>query len=322
MLKHNMGYKLLAVGIAIVIWAYSSPGPNPPVTKDVRLPLDVRRVEPGCVVTHAPKSVVVRLQGARSHVDAVAAEPDSISAFVSLQGKGPGRHNLPVILKLPEGYVGLVNTVANPRRVQVIVSEEARRVLDVGVQFVGSPPVGYRFGIPQITPDRAVVSGVAQLVNRVARVAAIIDISGPNPGSVNSEFGLVALDAAGKQIQGVDIAPAKVHVRLDLLEAPASRAVFVSLNALGQPAFPYRVSDISVRPSTVTVRGRPESLVNVTTLKTEPIRLDNRTHTFSQRVRVIVPEGLSAVDTSHVRVTVRIEKVPQPATENAEKPAT
>lgn len=102
--------------------------------------------------------------------------------------------------------------------------------------------------------------------------------------------------------------PKGAHVGMKLLDSPASRAVFVSPDTAGQPPFPYKVGDIVVRPRTVTVTGRPKQLMNVTTLRTETVDLAGRTTTFSERVRIIVPRGLTLAGSKYVRVTVKIER--------------
>jgi len=105
--------------------------------------------------------------------------------------------------------------------------------------------------------------------------------------------------------------PKRTNVSTELLEAPASRAVFVGPDTAGQPSFPYKVGDIVVRPQTATVTGRPERLMNVTTLKTETVDLAGRTSTFSQRVRIVVPLGLTLAGSKYVSVTVKIEPAPE-----------
>lgn len=311
-MKRNIGYKLLALAIALVIWAYANEGQNPRISREIKLPLDVRKVDPGCVVTAAPKTVKVSLEGARTHVNSVAAEPDAITAYVNLHGKRAGKHTLPVIVRLPEGFTGLVSASSVPRKALITLQEKVQRVLAVGVQFIGSPPVGYRFGQPQVSPSQVIVSGTAERANRVTRLMVAVDVGASNADGINGEFSVVALDRYDKQVKDVELTPERIYLRLPLLEAPASRAVFVSVDIVGQPPFPHKVGGIDVYPQTVTVTGRPERLMNTTSVKTEPVYLANRTKTFSQRVRVIAPSGLTLADSGYVRVTVKIEAPPEP----------
>lgn len=308
MWKRNLGYKILALGVAVVIWFYANEGRNPPITKDIKVTLDVRKVDPGCVVTNAPRSVKVCLEGTRSHIESIAAEPDAISAYVNLQGKAAGRQILPVIVRLPEGFVGVVSATPDPRQVPVSLEDRVHRMVTVDVQFIGSPPVGFRFSKPSVSPNRVLISGTAKQISQVSQVVLAVDTKATNDGSIDDNFAVSALDANGKAVGGLEINPQKVHLRLELVEAPASRVVFISPDVVGQPPFPCRVTGIEVEPQTISVTGRPEQLMNMTTVKTQPVSIGGHTKTFSQLVQVIAPEGLALAKGDSVRVTVKIEE--------------
>lgn len=306
MMNRNIGYKLLALAIAIVIWAYANKNQNPNITRELALPLDVQKLETGYVVTSKPKTVKVLLEGPRTQINSIVAEPDAVTAHVNLIGKTAGIYTLPVIVRLPSGFAGLVGTLATPRKVSIKLEEKTDRTLSIGVQFVGSPPVGYRFGTPQIQPDKAVIKGIARDVASVSRLVVATDPGDSGAQSINGDFQIIAQDKYGSEVRSLELEPAKVHLHLDLLEAPANRVIFVSVNTVGRPPFPYKVESIEVQPDTVTVAGLPEQLANVSTLETEPIQLANRTKTFTQRVRISIPTGLTIAGGSDVRVTLKI----------------
>ena len=308
MLKRNLGYKILAICAAIMIWFYANEGQNPRITKAVRVSLDVRKVDPHRIVTDAPQSVKVTLEGARSHIESLAAEPDAIAAYVNLQGKNPGRQVLPVIVRVPEGFLGLVTATPAPKEVPVSVEEKISRMMTVSVQFTGSPPVGYRFSRPALSPSRVAISGTAKQTSAVSQVILAVDTKFATDGSIDDYFTVSAIDSYGKAVRGLTLNQEKVHLHLDLVEAPASRVVFISPEIVGQPPFPCKVTGVEVSPQTISVTGRPEQLMNVTTIKTKPISIGSHTKTFSQVVPVLAPPGLSLVKGDAVRVTVRISE--------------
>ena len=307
MLKRNLGYKILALCVAIVIWFYANEGQNPRISKNVTVLLDIRKVDPGCVVTNAPKSVKVCLEGTRTHVESIAAEPDAVVAYLNCQGKIIGRQILPVKVRLPEGFVGVVTATPDPREVPISLEDKVHRTMTIDVQFIGSPPVGYRFSRPSVSPNRVTISGTSAQLSRVSQVIAAVDTKNTSDGSIDDNFGVSALDANGKAVQGLELNPDKVHLRLDLVEAPASRVVFISPDVVGQPPFPCKVTGIEVTPQTISVTGRPEQLMNVTTIKTQPVSIAGHNKTFSQAVQVVAPAGLALAKGDSVRVTVRIQ---------------
>lgn len=307
MIRHNLPYKLLALGIALVIWFYANKGYNPNVSKELSgIPLAVRKVEPGLIVTSKPATIKVILEGPREHVDAIAADPEEIQVHVSARGKGEGKHKLPVIVTPPQGYAGLVRGTAVPSEVFITLVREARRVMKAEVDFAGSPPVGFRFGAPSFTPAKVVVRGMPELVNRVSRLTATVQPGELREGIIEGDYLLTARDSNDREIRGIDISPSKVHLRLSLEKVPASRMVFVCPTIVGRPPFPYKVSKIDVQPQTVALNGRPEQLMRISTVGTETLNLSNRTRSFTQRLKIVPPPGTSISNASRVQVSVQI----------------
>ncbi len=314
MIRHNLGYKLVALAAAIMLWAYVG---NPNVTARLALPLDVRKLGTDLVITDRPNEVKVALEGPKKYVNLLAAAPDSVTPYISLHGKKEGRHRLPVFVEVPLRYTDLVQTRTDPAEVSVRIEQKAERAFKVDVQFSNAPPVGFRSGPAQISPSKGVVAGTAATVERVHRLIVPVDPGASGATTIDGEFRLMALDENGHEIHGLEISPEKVRLRLEVRKASVSRVVFISPTILGRPPFPHEVRDIDVEPQSVTLVGPAERLINITTVGTEPLRLDHRTKTFSQRVRVLAPSGTSLEDRRDVRITATITRPQAEASEGS-----
>ena len=88
-----------------------------------------------------------------------------------------------------------------------------------------------------------------------------------------------------------------------------SKVLFISPVTTGKPPYPHKVLDIEVEPQSVTLTGRPARLIEISTVSTEPILLDDRTETFSRRVNLVAPAGTSLADGRTAAVTVLIGTV-------------
>lgn len=319
MIKHNIGYKLLSLLIAILVWAYISQYVDQGrhatrVTRDLSLPITMRNLGAGLVITSESKIVKVTLEGPQEYVDTITAEPDSVTANVFLNRKGEGRHRLPVIAKLPEGYTGLVSTAPYPDQVVVTIEKMAQRSAKVEAEFTSTPPVGFRFSAPAIAPGRVIVSGMAEQVKKVNRVVVTVDPTKAETGAIDAEMPIKAVDSAGEEVDGIAISPRTARVHLELERAPVSKVVFITPNITGRPAFPYKVLGIEVKPQSVTLNGRPERLMEISTASTEPLALGAHTKTFSQRVQLIAPPGTSLANGRFATITVNLSAVePEPA---------
>lgn len=198
------------------------------------------------------------------------------------------------------------------------IKPHVTKLMKVNAEFTGVPPVGYRFNTPQFIPSRAKVNGTAGNVNKVDRLVVVVDYTEVDAGGIDSYFPVQALNKKGRFIQDVELAPDRVRLRIGLRRAPARRIVLVSPNIVGHPQYPYTVSDIELNPENVAITGRPEQLLGISTLKTEPIDLTGRTETFSQRTKIIAPSGLTLPDVRYAEIRVKIQQV-LPVQENTQE---
>ncbi len=310
-MRHNIGYKLLSLLIAIMVWAYVDQYTDQGrhtlrVTRDLMLPITMRNLGSGLVITSRPKIVKVTLEGPKEYVDTITAEPDSVTANVFLNRRGEGHHRLPVIAKLPEGYTGLVSTTPYPAQVVVSIEKMAQKWFRVETDFTAPSPVGFRFSAPEIAPGKVIVKGQAAQLKKVRRVVVTVDPSAYESDSINAVLPIKAVDAAGEQVAGVELSVERVRVRLELERAPVSKVVFVTPNITGRPPFPHKVLGVEVSPQSVTLNGRPERLMEISTVSTVPLALHSHTKTFSQRVRLIAPSGTSLASGGSATITVTI----------------
>ena len=320
LLRENIGYKLLALAVAVIIWLYAN---EPQRSADVRnsatsritrevfdIPLEVRKLEPGCTVTTVPKSVKLVVHGPAERVRTIVMDPDIISAYINIRGKTSGQYKLPIKVSMPQNFSATTTCDVVPDMVLVTVEGNAERAMQIDTQFAGNLPSNFRMGIPEVLPREAVVHGTMRSIDKVSRLVVFVDASG---GSIiDGVYPVVALNKAGKQLSDLDITPGTVRVKCDLLQAPASRAVYLIPNVTGQPTFPYKVSAIGVHPQTLTVTGRPEVLAKLNTIETDPVRIEDHKKTFTQRVKIIAPEGTSISDTKYATVTIMITPVDKP----------
>lgn len=115
----------------------------------------------------------------------------------------------------------------------------------------------------------------------------------------------------GVQVMQIDPGTASVT-----LEKSARITVPVRPTLVGQPTSGYTVSGITVQPMNVTIAGPESRLSGPISVVTERIGVDGRSVTFTQEVSVGVADAqLRVVEPRTVRVTVRIEPVPPPASE-------
>ncbi len=299
-LRHNFGYKLLALFFAIVLHFYVAGLSNarPPHI----LILTVRNLPPSLLLatTDLP-SVTLTLDGSSEEIARLSDA--TVTAWVDLSHARPGTTS-----PLPVHVAGLPPSVSvenDPPPAALQLEPRRRRQLPVGSDGIGIAPAGYSFGPPIITPREAVITGTQAAVGSVARLAAQADPD-QTPGAVDEDFTITALDAFGSPVGDVTVTPPTVHVRLDLDRALSRKTLIVSANVIGTLAAPYRFGNIEVSPATVTAEGRPNQLAAIGTLTTRPIDVSGAAKDIVERVLPIVPAGLTLSPSGPITVTIHV----------------
>lgn len=308
-LRHNFGYKLLALFFAVVLHFYVAGLTNARPPHIMVLPLAVRNLPPDLILdTDNLPSVTLTLD---SSSDEISRLPDTaVTAWVDLShAKSGSTAPLPVhVAGLPAG----VTLESDPPPVAVTLEARRRRRLPVGVDGIGAAPPGYTLAPPSVMPREAVIAGTREAVRTVARLAAQAD-SPQSSGPVDSDFAVIALDAAGSPVGDVTISPPTVHVRLALVRAVSRKTLIVSPDIVGTLAASYRFGSIEVSPATVTAEGRPEQLAVLGTVATRPLNVSGAAKDIVQRVTPVVPPGLTLSPPGPITVTIHVIAPPVPA---------
>ena len=301
-LRHNIGYKLLALFFSVVLHFYVAGLSNARPPHILILPLSVRNLPPGLILDTADlPSVTLTLDGSSEEINRLT--DTTVTAWVDLsQARAGDTPPLPVhVAGLPPS----VSVENEPQPIILQLEPRLRRQMVIGAGDIGIAPSGYSFASPVITPREAVIAGTRDAVSSVVRLTAQADPVQP-PGAVDEDFTIAALDAAGSPVGDVTVTPSTAHVRLDLVRAVSRKTLIVSADVVGTLAAPYRFGNIEVSPATVTAEGRPDQLAAIGTLTTRPIDVSGADKDIVRRVAPIVPAGVTLSPPGPITVTVHV----------------
>lgn len=241
--------KLLALGLAIVVWAAVT-GENP-IVQDYKVPLDVSVGSQWLVSSSPPSAANVRLRGTESMLRRV--DPLALGLRVDLRNAAAGEHNVQLgaaqMTGVPQGVD--VESI-EPGRVKVVLARKLRRMLPVSPTVSGSAAPGYATYGFEVRPDTVEVEGPAaklEAVNRIRTDAIPLD---GRSASFSVRVNALPESAA---LRVLDPRPLDVRVLVDV--APKEMAFD------GVPvAFSGQTYETTAVPSTVRVviAGPPASL--------------------------------------------------------------
>jgi len=310
-LRHNFGYKLLAVVLACFLHFYAAGLINAHPSHVLILPLTVRNLPPTLILDeNSVPSVTLTLDGPSEEINHLTDA--TITASVDLSHANAGQTPpLPVHLN---GIPADVTLETEPSPVSLTLQPRRRRQLPISAENIGIAPPNFALTPPTLSPREAVITGTEESVNSVARLDAQAD---PDlaAGAVDDDFTIIALNAAGIPVSDVTVTPPTTHIRIGLVRALARKTLVVSPEVDGSPPAPYRFGSITVTPATVTAEGRTQDLAAIGTLKTVPIDLSAATGDIVRRVQPVVPTGITLSPSTPITVTIHIIPPPVPSPE-------
>ncbi len=299
----------IAFVLAFVVWVAAVNAADP---LDVRafpssVPIEIVGLQDGLVIvdgTPATARVTIRAPG--SVWDLITARDLHVEA--RLNGLGVGAHDLTLVGTL-DRKPALITQI-EPARVELVLEKAASRTLSVRAAITGEPALGYRMDEPVAIPESVQLSGPASLVEQVAEVIAQTDVTGRRE-DIDAEVELMALNATGQAVEGVNLEPATARVVTTVHQLVGYRLVAVIPIIKGQVETGYQVSSITVSPTLVTVFSPDPQAVDALPgyVETESLNLTGAQDDVEQTVGVQLPEGIYLAGNQSVIVQVQVAAI-------------
>jgi YbbR domain-containing protein len=212
--RKNFALKLLAVGLAIVGWAYFRFASNPigaasQFDQQLSIPISAVNLPLGYVARFSDHEAVVTITTKRGQP---AIKPEEIKAVLDLADKESGVYNVPVQLVAPD----LVVQSLSPASVTLTIEKIEERQFPVNLHYVGAQSNGIVLGDANVRPARATARGATSFLARVAAVHA--DVALPSvPKAIDEMIRPIAVDSSGAEIAGVSVVPDMVRVQVQFV---------------------------------------------------------------------------------------------------------
>ncbi|MBK8046609.1 MAG: hypothetical protein IPK16_05460 [Anaerolineales bacterium] len=294
--RGDLGMIAFAIGLALIIWFIAINQENPLVVQDLtdRVPVTVIGLEQGLTVIEdlSNESVKLKLRAPRSAWDNL--DVTDFRATIDLTNLDPGQHDVEVQVKSLDPQISILD-VQRPR-LRVTIDTVALAEAPVQVEVMDSSAFGYDWQTPVYNPMTVTVSGPATQVQRVAKVRAEVFLRNAK-SQVERQQAVTPYDAQNRPVEGLTVEPSIVQVVVPVEQWPGRKEVAVRVKLSGRPADGYRLSSVKVEPSTVVLQGNADDLSEVPGfVETEPLSLEGATSDVRQRLRLILPTGVSSYD--------------------------
>lgn len=299
----------LVLGVSVWVSAVSAADPNEVRPFPRPIPIEVIGQDPSLVLTNEiPDTMEISLRAPRSVWESLISNDEAILATVDLSGLSAGEHMQDVQVRVGTRPYQIVSE--NPAAVPVVLESLSTQTFPLSLSLNGQPAAGYQVGEATMEQAEVTVSGPESLVEQVARARVLVSLDGVRE-SIDDTMSIQLLDSQNQIVQGLAINPESVGVDIPINQQGGFRDVAVKVLVQGQQAPGYRIENITVFPSVITVFASDPELVNELpgVIETQPLNLDGRREDVSTRLSLNLPEYISVVGSQTVQVNVSISPI-------------
>ena len=294
MLKNNRVVFILALIMAIALWAYVLGTVDPVRTVTLR-DIPIRLLDQSelsdqdLVITSMDhEGINVTFTAKRSIANKIKA--DDFTAVADLRGIKLGDNMIKISVTRPSNITleSISSEYLNITTEQYITAEKEIEATIINPTKEETEPT-----IIKMSEDKVSVSGATTAVNKVKKVVAELDAGrmGPEPKSITAE--LKALDANGEQVEGVTLAFSNVTITAVL---QSTREVPLEVPVSGQDS--GSVNRTIKVPLTVIIKGDDDSINAVEKITCETVDLSDYYESAEVHLIPLLPDGVELSEDS------------------------
>ncbi|WP_418870965.1 YbbR-like domain-containing protein [Selenomonas bovis] len=299
--RRNLPAKIVALGVAVVLWVVVMSDQNPAIEGSFTVPVAVVNSPEGYKVTKSEDTVKIKVRGARSLF--VSATADDFRAYVDLGGAEAGKQSYKVQTALPQGFE-LVEV--QPETVEFNLDKIIQKQVRADVIVTGNSAPGTT--VAKVTQASSIVTieGPQSAVESVTRVVGYVGLSG-NSTDFDLQVPLTALNADGREVHDVKVVPSVTEVTVQLARGLTKKIVTIHPVLDGSLPDDLTLSEVRTDPIKLEIAGESKVLAPLSSVDTEKIDLSKVTGPEKLTVRLNLPNGVT-VTNPEISVNIVVKK--------------
>lgn len=306
-MKKNFAFFMASLLMAVLLWLQEGNVPKSQKQRSMTLRLEVKDLPRDFVTVLPPSFIEVTAEGTPEALQKLREE-DLVATVDLSDVKEAGNKDARVRLRYPPDLG--VTVTPKQRFVRYSIDKFGERSnVEVVVKRSGELPKGLFIDSLHIKtyPAKVKIQGASTLLkdDLVARVTLKLPmlVAGETP---TEAVEIVGPD--GEIVQGLKAEPSEVTIDPKAVAAPLVRSVLVQPTYEGKLPPGYQLVEAQSSPLQVELRATQAGVLDaVVRVLTEPVRLDGVTGSSRQKVKLQLPDGVTA-EPSEVEVTLQVAK--------------
>lgn len=301
--KKDLTLKILSIVFAILLWFAINPVDENHYTVPVNVINEESLKAKGLVLNSnsIAKYVVISVRERRDVLDNIKEVDFEVTldlAKVKTVEDKVINYEAPIYLGREK--ISPKNIELKPKSASLNLGKIEENPFIVQIETYGKLPTGYEIISKTATPDPVSIQALDSVIYNVGSVKVYVDVSGLNK-TLDIRKECKVYDKKGEEMPGLG-----KNLTVDVKIEVGKRVPVIPITE-GVLAKDFLEGTNSVKPEKILITGTRDTMSNVNEVKTEPIKIDNATQTFSTHALLQLPEGVKLVSsTREVAVTVEI----------------
>ena len=314
LLTNNIGYKLISVLSAVILWLIVVNISDPTVTRTitgipvVKVNEDVLTEQGKVFVVAQGSSATISVKGPRSIVDKLDEEDFVAEAPF---GEMTNQNAVPIYVSHKNSkYDKSVEIIQKTRTMVLSIEDIKTKYLDIMVNYTGNPASGYTVGYTKLSSTFVKVSAPESIIDRIETAYVDVDVT-KLMENMESQVVIKYSDSQGEIVELDEDSKATTETVVVNVIIYQTKEVPIMVSVTGTVANGYEYTGVELSKDTVYIEGENAYQIDSIALPNDLIDISGARENVEMEIDIsqYLPAGIRLVndDSKMLKITALVE---------------
>jgi YbbR domain-containing protein len=299
--SRNTAPKILSIVFALIFWIFVMDTVNPEMTRVFdNIPIEIvgeSQLEANGYRIMGNRNFVMSLTLKGRRNDVIKLTKDDLEVIADLGNVSNGLKEIPLDPRVQLNEVSIINQ----SRESILLKIDAmiRKPVPVSVVKEGELPPNYVEDDIRLSIEQIFINGPESYVNLVDKMIGTINLNNATSELVR-DLPVIPVDSNGETVTGVEVETDYITVSIGISKRSD---ILVQPKYEGSVADGYQLTEVTVEPQSVALRGDRDTINALKYVETEVVDLSNASESFSIELPINKPDNLN-LENNNQRITI------------------